>query len=82
MTDTKGKLDNYKINPDTENWAIVTLTNEIDKGYKLQSKKGKKNKISSEDIINFSRAIIVSPDYQREYRFTLEDESKLIESIF
>lgn len=70
----------YKINPGTEDWAIINLTNEIDKGYHLQELD--EEEITADVIVEYSRSIIVSPDYQREYRFTLNDESRLIESIF
>lgn len=69
----------YKINPTTEDIPVTILVSDIDKGYKLQNLND--NEINSNFFIELSRSIVLTPDYQREYRFTLNDESRLIESV-
>lgn len=71
-------MKSYKINPENENLSIKVLIERIDKGYELQEVNGD---LSEDEILKFNGAIILAPDYQREYRFTLEDEIKLIESV-
>lgn len=51
----------------------------IDKGYKLQDMEGK---LEDKEKLKFNTSIIIAPDYQREYRFKLDDEVKLVESVF
>lgn len=68
----------YRINPRNEDTSIKVLIENIDKGYELQEIK---SELSEEEILKYSGAIIIAPDYQREYRFKLEDEVKLIESV-
>lgn len=68
----------YRINPQNENVSIKTLIERIDKGYELQEIEGA---LSDEQILEYNGAIIIAPDYQREYRFTIEDEVKLVESV-
>lgn len=69
---------NYKINPDTENVSIQVLMERIERGYKLQDID---ENLSDNKILEYNDSIILAPDYQREYRFTLEDEVALIESV-
>lgn len=68
----------YRINPKNEDTSIKVLIENIDKGYELQEIK---KELSEEEILKYSGSIIIAPDYQREYRFKLEDEVKLIESV-
>lgn len=68
----------YVINPKNEDTSIKVLIDNIDKGYELQ---GISDELSEEKILEYSGAIIIAPDYQREYRFKLDDEVKLIESV-
>ena len=56
----------------------MVLIENIDKGYELQEIQ---NDLTEEEILKYSGSIIIAPDYQREYRFKLEDEVKLIESV-
>lgn len=71
-------MKNYKINPENETLSIKVLIERIDKGYELQEIN---RNLSEDEILKFNGAIILAPDYQREYRFTLEDEIRLIESV-
>lgn len=68
----------YRINPKNEDTSIKVLIENINKGYELQEKKVE---LTEEEILKYSGSIIIAPDYQREYRFKLEDEVKLIESV-
>lgn len=68
----------YIISPKNEDTSIKVLIENIDKGYELQEIQ---NDLTEEEILKYSGSIIIAPDYQREYRFKLEDEVKLIESV-
>lgn len=68
----------YSINPKPETPSVMSLIDNIDKGYKLQEITGE---LTEEELLKYTGAIIIAPDYQREYRFKLEDEAKLIESV-
>lgn len=76
MMDINGK---YKINPKPQNLSIQVIIDRIDKGFKLQESE---EEMTDEKLIEYNDAIIIAPDYQRDYRSTIEDESSLIESIF
>lgn len=68
----------YVISPKNEDTSIKVLIENIDKGYELQEIQ---DELTEEEILKYSGSIIIAPDYQREYRFKLEDEVKLIESV-
>ncbi|EGQ9221707.1 DUF262 domain-containing protein [Vibrio parahaemolyticus] len=68
----------FKINPKDETLTWQTIFERIKNGFELQA-------IESEDldatqIIKFNDSIVIAPDYQREYRSSISDESSLIES--
>ncbi|MDQ2194877.1 MULTISPECIES: DUF262 domain-containing protein [Vibrio] len=68
----------FKINPKDETLTWQTIFERIKNGFELQE-------IESEDldasqIIKFNDSIVIAPDYQREYRSSISDESSLIES--
>ncbi|MFL9515987.1 hypothetical protein ACKENX_07245, partial [Acinetobacter baumannii] len=71
-----------KIDPKDRSSSIKDLNKQIKNGLILQQ-------LTSDDIkkldentrFDYIDAIIVQPDYQREYRYTIADESLLIESI-
>lgn len=69
----------YVINPKNEKMSVKALIENIDKGYKLQDIKGE---LEDEEKLDFNGSIIIAPDYQRGYRFKLDDEIKLVESVF
>lgn len=71
-------MGNYKINPDNENLPIKLLIERIKNGYELQESEGE---LTEDEILKYNSSIILEPEYQREYRFTLDDEMKLIESV-
>ena len=59
--------------------SIQIIVEQIKKGYEVQEKDN--DEINDELIIKYNDSIILKPDYQREYRSSIEDESSLIESI-
>jgi hypothetical protein len=68
----------FRITPKSTNLTFQTIVDRVHLGYELLEKK--EDVLTKEDSIKYNDAIIVSPDYQREYRSTLADESSLIES--
>lgn len=71
-------MNTYKINPENENLSIGVLIDRINKGYELQNIE---HELKDEEILKYNGSIILAPEYQREYRFSIEDEIKLIESV-
>jgi hypothetical protein len=71
-------MNTYKINPEIENLSIGVLIDRINKGYELQTID---HELNDEEILKYNGSIILAPEYQREYRFSIEDEIKLIESV-
>lgn len=69
----------FIVKPDQVDYTIGNIVGAIDKGYRLQ--KMEKEKLDIEQRLEFSDSIIMKPDYQREYRSSIEEESSLIESI-
>lgn len=69
----------FIVKPDQVDFTIGNIVNSIDKGYKLQ--KMEEEKLDIEQRLEYSDSIIMKPDYQREYRSSVEEESSLIESI-
>lgn len=60
--------------------TIKELVKDIEKGFFLQDEIIRD--LSEEEKLNYVDAIVVNPDYQREYRYNSKDESSIIESIF
>lgn len=69
----------FNINRKDETLTWQTVTQRIALGFKLQEIEGE---LTSEQILEFNDAIVIDPDYQREYRSSIADESSLIESAF
>lgn len=59
--------------------SVQDMVNFIDKGEKFL--KSAKEELTDEEQFEFLQGIILSPDYQREYRSKLKEESSIIESI-
>lgn len=73
-------IDNkFIVKPDQVDYTIGNIVSAIDKGYELQ--KLEDDKLDIEKRLEYSDCIIMKPDYQREYRASVEEESSLIESI-
>lgn len=67
----------FHINRKDENLTWQTVFQRISLGFELQDFK---NDITAQEILKFNDAIVIDPDYQREYRSSITDESSLIES--
>jgi hypothetical protein len=67
----------FNINRKDETLTWQTVTQRISLGFKLQEVEGE---LTSDQILEFNDAIVIDPDYQREYRSSIADESSLIES--
>lgn len=70
----------YTLEPQELGHSIQTIFEQIKKGYEIQENEDDSN-INEEFILKYNDSIILKPDYQREYRSSIEDESSLIESI-
>lgn len=68
----------FKIEPVDTNLSWQVIKERVSLGYHLQELS--EDDIGEEEILKYNDAIIISPDYQREYRSTISDESSLIES--
>ncbi|HCG5568604.1 TPA: DUF262 domain-containing protein [Vibrio parahaemolyticus] len=68
----------FKINPKDETLTWQTIFDRIKNGFELQ--KLDSDSLDASQIIKFNDSIVIAPDYQREYRSTIADESSLIES--
>lgn len=73
----------YKVSPQALDHSIQQIVESIDKGYQLQEYDVTKdeNQIDNDFKLKYNDCIVLKPYYQREYRFTQEDESSLVESI-
>lgn len=69
----------FNINRKDETLTWQTVKQRIALGFKLQEIEGE---LTPEQILEFNDAIVIDPDYQREYRSSISDESSLIESAF
>jgi hypothetical protein len=68
----------FEINPKDENQSWQKIFNSIKLGFELQEIK--EDVLTNDQLVEFNDAIIIAPDYQREYRSSISDESSLIES--
>ena len=67
-------------NHKSQDIAIKDIINQITNGFKLQNIEDVS--VLNEDLkLELSDSIIIAPDYQRDYRASVMDESSLIESI-
>jgi hypothetical protein len=68
----------FKINPKDETLTWQTLFDRIKNGFELQDIES--NSLEPSNVIKYNDSIVLAPDYQREYRSSISDESSLIES--
>lgn len=68
----------FKINPKDETLTWQTIFERIKNGFELQTIESEA--LDASQIIKFNDSIVIAPDYQREYRSSISDESSLIES--
>ena len=59
--------------------SVQDMVNFIDKGERYLKESGQE--LSDTEQLEFLQGIILSPDYQREYRSKAKEESSIIESI-
>lgn len=70
------------IDPKDRSSSIRDLNKQIKNGFSLQDLNiDDIEQLEEESRFDYIDAIIVQPDYQREYRYSISDESLLIESI-
>jgi len=67
----------FNITRKDETLTWQTMIERISLGFELQKLSGE---ITEDQILAFNDAIVIAPDYQREYRSSVSDESSLIES--
>lgn len=70
--------EKFKINPETIGLTWQTVFDRVKLGHELQELDD--DILTKPQIVKFNDAIIIAPDYQREYRSSISDESSLIES--
>lgn len=68
----------FKINPKDETLTWQTIFERIKNGFELQGLKP--DSLEAAQVIKYNDSIVIAPDYQREYRSSISDESSLIES--
>lgn len=71
-----------KITFKDQNSSIRDLIKQIKNGFKLQNLSiDEIENLSDSEKLEFIDSIILQPDYQREYRYSIPDESLLVESL-
>lgn len=73
------EIDKFRVSPTSLDLTLQIINERIKLGSRLQEIESEE--LSKEQILEFNDAIILTPDYQREYRSTSKDESSLIESM-
>lgn len=68
----------FKINPKDETLTWQTIFDRVKGGFELQEIDA--DNLEADQVIKYNDSIILAPDYQREYRSSVADESSLIES--
>ena len=72
-------IDKYRVNPSSLDLTLQIIRDRINLGNKLQELE--EEELTKDQLLEYNDAIILTPDYQREYRSTSKDESSLIESM-
>jgi hypothetical protein len=68
----------FKINPKDETLTWQTIFDRVKNGFELQELES--DNLDASQVIKYNDSIVIAPDYQREYRSSIADESSLIES--
>ncbi len=71
--------ESFKVKPTNLDHTIKNIVESIDRGYELQ--KLQELTTTDDQRLEYNDSLILKPDYQREYRSSIEDESSLIESV-
>ncbi len=69
----------FKVKPTELNKTIKDIVGDINNGYTLQNLES--DSLPQDDKLKYMDSLILKPDYQREYRSTIVEESLIIESI-
>lgn len=72
-------ISKFNINRKDESLTWQMIIARISLGFELQKLE---RDLTTKDILDYNDSIVIDPDYQREYRSTIIDESSLIESAF
>lgn len=73
------EIDKFRVSPTSLDLTLQIIRDRITLGNELQELE--EEELSTQQLLKFNDAIILTPDYQREYRSTSKDESSLIESM-
>lgn len=73
------EIDKYRVNPTSLDLTLQIIRDRVNLGNELQELE--EDELTTKQLLYFNDAIILAPDYQREYRSTSKDESSLIESM-
>lgn len=71
-------MSRREINYEENDATIQNIVDRIELGYELQNLD---ENLEDKDILKYNDVIIIAPDYQRDYRSTIAEESSLIESV-
>lgn len=69
-----------RVNHKVQNISIQDIINMIDNGYALQEIDDV-SQLADDEKLKYTNSLIITPEYQREYRASIKDESSLIESL-
>ncbi|NRG69448.1 DUF262 domain-containing protein [Streptococcus suis] len=75
------KIKEFSIDSHRPLISVQDIVNFIDKGENYKKSLISKIDIPEEELSNFLHGIILTPDYQRQYRSTVQEESSIIESL-
>jgi hypothetical protein len=75
----ESKITKENIATANYNKDLKDINENIEKGLKLQ--KLDTLSLKEDELLNFTNSLIINPNYQRDYRYSVKDESSIIESI-
>ena len=75
----ESKITKENIATANYNKDLKDINENIEKGLKLQ--KLDTLSLKEDELLNFTNSLIINPNYQRDYRYSIKDESSIIESI-
>ena len=67
------RQNKFEVKPQTLDKTIREIVDSIDSGYKLQER-SEEDTLSNTERLDFIDSIFLKAFYQREYRFTVEEE--------
>ena len=71
----------FRISSSRPLMSVQDIVSFIDKGEKYKKSLVELEKLDDEALNKFLNGIILTPDYQRQYRSTIAEESSIIESL-